>query len=499
MELQDLENNRPPSLETSVLHKPAPYGLPIREPYEWMAHQVRTLQFMKERELEVVEGVRGGEIVLEMGLGKTLCVLGCVMYMAKKEPALFLVERTTQLEIVTEVFKFFGSHCPLLLYRNKRFHSPPASGGAYRLMICAYEDLLWMDKEASRDPQCAEAQALKARWSRIFMDECQRVSDPKTKTYKIIESLSPTASRFGLSGTPQANSANNAIWAQMKLCGYNQPYREAIWKQSQTLQKCMYRDTWADLQRRGEIQAPVLERRRVPLSLQDWELVLYRSLYDYIHTLNADPAVHSQRVLYGYRALVEACVTPGLLFHHVKLIQEWKPPVLPWFHLHDQIHLLHSTKLNHMVKIIQESQDAKIVVYVHWTHAVEWISRRLHLAQIPHTVLTSVSQVWPESWESALHRFRQTPSSTLRVLVMDAHASKGLNLSEVTEVIFMHAEEDLTVETQALYRSIRLRHGKKAPPRIRVWDLRIQGSIEETFSEMALQKYDKKQARMQST
>ena len=111
------------------------------------------------------------------------------------------------------------------------------------------------------------------------------------------------------------------------------------------------------------------------------------------------------------------------------------------------------------------------------------------------TILQGVKQTFPESWTSALIRFRDSPISELRVLLMDVHGSRGINLPEVQHIIFLHAENNLTLEKQTLYRAIRYRPELKADTclQLHVWHLRIPGSVEERYAEIAEAKQDIKQ------
>ena len=253
-------------------------GVPIREkcpkgkPINLFPHQIKTLEWMKGREMMNpgnVYGLKGGIVSLRMGLGKTYLALVHMLMTKKGEfPSLVVASKTVMHEWQTQgVNKFFGRNIKVL-YLHKDFIGKKNYENmtrkdiiTYDIVITTYDACIQACKVFPYHEQTYEMGddhtlmkgkivAIKLRtreqadrpetkgpgilfctpWERVICDESQRYANPKTKTYKCIMALYGKY-KWCLTGTPIRNFDVD-IWAQFRFCGYSGVAQTLEWKRT---------------------------------------------------------------------------------------------------------------------------------------------------------------------------------------------------------------------------------------------------------------------------
>lgn len=225
-------------------------------------HQIKAIQFMKEREDLVNNGkdhhgIRGCLVSLEMGLGKSLIAI-ILSLIAEKPfgtlyPTLIIASKTVMGEWELEGFeKFFGKNLKVLYfhkdYLGKRFDSISRDDILeYDFVVTTYEVVKQAGKKyadecliygetglhknkvigmrrrhrhQSDDPNATGLGILyRTPWRRIFADECHNFANPATVSFRCMATLYADF-YYGLTGTAVRNYDTD-IWAQLYFLGYN--------------------------------------------------------------------------------------------------------------------------------------------------------------------------------------------------------------------------------------------------------------------------------------
>lgn len=251
-------------------------GVPLKshfpngDPIVLWDHQIKTLEWMKTRELMNpvnVHGLKGGIVSIKMGLGKTAVALTYIMMREKGEfPSLVVASKTIMNEWRTQgIEKFFGKNLKVL-YFHKDIIGKTAFDAMSRKDICSYdivmttydvctqackkypyheqtyeigEDNTLMKgkivavhcrtREQADKPNVKGSGILYCTpWERVICDESQRYANPKTQTYKCIMGLYGKY-KWCLTGTPIRNFDTD-IWAQLRFCGYSSVAQTVEWK-----------------------------------------------------------------------------------------------------------------------------------------------------------------------------------------------------------------------------------------------------------------------------
>ncbi len=244
-------------------------GLPLKEPWTLLDHQIQTLTWMRQREALApsdIFGLRGGVICLNTGLGKTLLSLSLTLTAPKGEfPTLVVASKTVMREWQTEgVQKFFGNNVKILYFHadfiGKNINSITRSDVLqYDVVITTYDVCMSACKKYPYHEETYEIgddhTMMKGRkvaihhrtreqvdrpktkgigilfctpWERIFCDESQRFVNPKTVTYEVIMALYGEK-MWCLSATPIVNQDVD-IWSQLRFCGYKGVITALEWK-----------------------------------------------------------------------------------------------------------------------------------------------------------------------------------------------------------------------------------------------------------------------------
>jgi SNF2 family DNA or RNA helicase len=250
-------------------------------------HQIRAINFMKNKERVVYErinkslsttndddesdewnGIRGGIICMEMGLGKSLVSLVHVLSSPKSEtPTLIIASKSVINEWKKSgVEKFFGKKVNVLFFHPDYISSSFIADQScetikqYEIVFTTYDICLSAFKkgnyikdvveighhetslknkviavhqrsinQVAQDSDIKGFQLLyEVKWHRIICDESQKISNPDCKVYKSILGLYATY-KWCLTGTPIRNYDTD-IWSQFRFLGYTSVQTKNQWR-----------------------------------------------------------------------------------------------------------------------------------------------------------------------------------------------------------------------------------------------------------------------------
>lgn len=250
-------------------------GLPLREPFSLHTHQIKTLTWMRAREVmnpSSVHGLKGGVARLTAGLGKTLLALSLILTSPKGEfPSLVVASKTIMFEWRSEgVKKFFGGNIKVLYLHNDFIGKKNIAQLTrkdileYDVVITTYDVLVaacrkfpyqqqtyeigedntiqkgkkiaihHRTREQCNRPNTKGAGILFCTpWERVICDESQRFANSKTTIYECVMALYGEK-MWCLTATPIRNFSTD-IWAQLRFCGYIGVTQALEWKRKHTV------------------------------------------------------------------------------------------------------------------------------------------------------------------------------------------------------------------------------------------------------------------------
>lgn len=179
-----------------------------------LKHQEQAIEWMQFREEVVYEGIRGGMLLLDMGLGKTFITLAVCMLSGG--PTLIVVPAQLVYVWKTEIEKHFHGLKYFLYHgtgRRQRLDQ-------YRLQHGCDPQLLVVSFQGLRvDVDDVDGPLTYMTFHRIIFDECQYLKNCNSQTFHITERLRSSVTWF-LSGTPIMNRIQE-MYPFLKLLKYN--------------------------------------------------------------------------------------------------------------------------------------------------------------------------------------------------------------------------------------------------------------------------------------
>jgi len=222
------------------------FGIDIKKGTSLQSHQIEAIKWaLKREEQRMPNGIRGGIVACDMGLGKTLITL--VLTMLSSFPTLVISPKTVIYEWESNVEKFFGNKCPYLIFHREylrdKFDSITIEDlQKYKVVITTYETVMSIVKKFNllRNQYLIDVQNKKIgikncripvskqtnngnvlfaiNWGRIVLDESHRICNDKSLHFKSLMALCGER-KICLSGTPLRNYSTD-IYSQLRFIGY---------------------------------------------------------------------------------------------------------------------------------------------------------------------------------------------------------------------------------------------------------------------------------------
>jgi SWI/SNF-related matrix-associated actin-dependent regulator of chromatin subfamily A3 len=181
----------------------------ITEPFR---HQAETIEWMMFREEIPFDNVRGGLVLLEMGLGKSFCALSCVVLAG----GLTLVIVPAQLVYVweSEINRHFKDLSYFIYHganRGKRFQRYKLINGNPLIFLMSFQSV-------AADIEDPASPLRNIDFHRIIFDECHYIKNQHTAVFKAVSRIKSPVKWF-LSGTPVMNKIQE-MYPYLKLLNY---------------------------------------------------------------------------------------------------------------------------------------------------------------------------------------------------------------------------------------------------------------------------------------
>lgn len=175
-------------------------------------YQAETVEWMIHRENTDFANIKGGLVLLDMGLGKTLCALSCSVLSGKTT----LVIAPAQLVYVwqEEIKKHFFDVSFFTYYgpnRKKKFEKYLLENDVPLVMIMSFQSI-------SSDITDTNGPLALIDFYRIIFDECHYIKNQNTVAFKTVQQI-PSECKWFLSGTPIMNRVQE-MYCYLKLLNY---------------------------------------------------------------------------------------------------------------------------------------------------------------------------------------------------------------------------------------------------------------------------------------
>ena len=172
------------------------FGVQLLRPYKLYNHQIKAIEYAKDRENQDFHGIHGSILGLEMGLGKTLISLVVALSdWEKGTPAtLVIVPKTLILNYVNDSLRFFGDQCSILAWdksvlRSNFYRFSKETPSKNHIVVCSYDTVLTLHKSTTTQNRKLAKIFFDINWNRIICDESDRISNYKCKLVKAMMRL----------------------------------------------------------------------------------------------------------------------------------------------------------------------------------------------------------------------------------------------------------------------------------------------------------------------
>lgn len=494
-------------------------NIPFKNNYNLYDYQIDTIKWMKEREKnKSFNGIKGGILCLEMGLGKTLISVGHVLTSPKEEwPCLVVVSKTLLNEWkIACIEKFFPIGSVKVLYLHKDFMCDEkndkikikdinrdyiktrdfvittyevcssvckANGFYEQILTRGAENTLMKDKIVCINSRTRlQADIPKATglqviygipWSRVICDESQRFVDPKTFTYKCMMTLYGD-NKWCLTGTPIRNKVVD-LWSQIRFLGYSliDTVKDWKWKwyDSMTSHKIynhIYNLTYKDV----NIKMPDKKANDIRVDMdckqkQFYDGIYYKTVEAFKLFKNGKNSFAS--VLAMFVRLRQVCISPYLLVEDEK---------------REDVGI--GIKINTVLEIIKNiPKNEKYILFSSFSSGLDVIMEEIK-NKIPDSTFVKIDKsVIGKNRFEVLNNFRNK-NGPQGLFITYKVGSEGLNLTEANHCICMEPWWNTSVNNQAIARAWRIGQEKS----VNIYNIIANSSIEDRVLEVCRKKID---------
>ncbi len=517
---------------------------PLNPPYELYNYQKDTQQWMERlenqaygRNSQLNHGIVGGMLVLSMGLGKTLISLYHTFKMQKEKkeqfPTLVIASKTVLQEWRREgIDKFYPESRVCYFHKeimgkkkydaitSEELRSCSIIFTTYdvllyfyrkldlKLEVCIlgaqftahYNQVIRVDVRArpDYDPTFTSGKAIYYMpYSRVIVDESQRIANYSTKTFKAIMAVYGRF-KFLLSGTPVRNYETD-LWSQLRFCGFDgiqvaRRWRNVTSYKHYDLDRFVYVKNYEDVgmtlpEKIEHIYYVVMsENQRKLYNAYLWEI---RAMFQIAYR-----TVNMMAILAIFTRLRQTCIAPHIIVRpkkkgHVvddnvlKNTYDVESPEGDWIRDKTGDAGFLSPKIIQIVDIIRNlPNQEKVIVFSMFTSCLQMVEDAVEEA-LP-TIKTEYvdGQITGTERQEIIESFKTNPS----IQVLYVHykvGGEGLNITAATHIICIEPWWTHAVHNQGIARA--WRHGQTKTVHVH-WVL-TAGTIEEEILKMCENKH----------
>ena len=187
-------------------------------------YQLTGMEFCLERECDdsAANGVRGGILALEMGLGKTILMLGCIIsnFRGTKSNNTLVVLPNALLEQWCSIFERFMGHSPLV-YHGAAVKTITLDELESRPIVVTTYGMIAerLPKKGGKELSGKQSPLWDVCWNRVILDEAHHIRNQQTAVFKGAMKLRANI-RWLVTGTPIQNKRSD-LYALCMFLGLN--------------------------------------------------------------------------------------------------------------------------------------------------------------------------------------------------------------------------------------------------------------------------------------
>lgn len=437
------------------------FNFKIRKPYSLYEHQRKVLHWLQQNETHGCNGIRGGIIYLEMGLGKTLIALSLIQSDNSNSANLIICNKTLINTISYEIQKFFGNHLSYVVlhpeFCDTDIHDVDITYFENKQIVLTTYDVIRSIGKKSKILDIHDCTTHKHvlytyKFKRIVFDESQRLSNIKSKIFKSIQCLNSPI-RICLTGTPIKNDSVD-LFSQLLLCGLN---IDMNWSYKSFEQFNLKQHIFRMTVRESNITLPSKEIIPLYLTFSKDEQIVYDVIREETKKCFTDfkhGRMSFAKVLLCFLKLRQTCVS---------------------------IHNITSSKFEIVKKIVHEIPSTdKILIFSSFRWALtklgEELNSQCNSASVSEKSALIHGGMKLKTRQSIIDRFRK--SHDLRILLMTTHVGGlGLNLTHANHIVIMEPFWNNSIHDQAIGRLWRIGQLNT----VYIWKLIIKETIEQNM------------------
>jgi len=412
-------------------------------------------------------GTPGGILALEMGLGKTIIMLGLIECNFQRH-TLIILPRALLDQWEKYILNYFG-HQPLVYHgsRKKNLKLSLLQIKQRPIVLTTYGQIsLLSEKQTRHGRQTSPLHDI--TWDRIICDEAHHVSHKNTNEYKGVEALRSKI-KWLVTGTPIQNTEQE-LYSMFALLGFNKPkvYYNEDDNYMEAVKHFVFHKTKANV----GIKLPALNEH---IEHVQWENESERQFSSHVHSLldlcnvpqkaiaaeiyaSEDPRILRMKYLTRAR---QVCIYPPILnktatkqfaqlFKKHSIIENYPNMNIEELYLSE-------SKMNAVIKTLANRRDNKCgkIVFCHYYEEIDAIEKRLLEAGF-----TNIRKFDGRVKNSQREKILSEPAEVL--LAQIKICREGLNLQDnYSEVYFPSPHFNPAVEDQAIARCWRIGQTKE--------------------------------------
>jgi SNF2 family DNA or RNA helicase len=486
LQMKKKQKTKPKPLPQSV----QPSSVILKQPYTLLPHQTVALKWIADREIQSRNGISGGIVSLEMGLGKTLVALATIKSRSGMTPTLFVCNKSLIGSITQDCVKFFGSSMTYKVVHPDYMDSVAMDACAYGgaswcngtdFILITYDTLVSICKKGNllktkqkRKHDTRKNTFFNIRWHRVIADESQRFVNPKSQIFRALSCILPSF-RLCLTGTPIRNYDYD-LFTQLMFCGLSPAVK---WTAENYKRLNIIDSILLMSMKDAKIHLPAKHVVQIQLTFDKrekaiYDLIFQRSRQKFTAFSNGNTAFAD--VLIMFLRLRQACISSHLIAKDVNSSDDdgWLAQ--------RELSGFQSTKFLKTVEILRNIPvGEKLLIFSSFTSALSILKDSLKSNGFSALMVTGSTTA---KKRDILFEFFRTSKDTNILLLTNTVGSMGLNLTEANHVILLEPWWNVTTSSQAIARCHRIGQQKE----VYVWELVIRGSIEDKMLKMCATK-----------
>jgi SNF2 family DNA or RNA helicase len=505
--------------------------------YELYDYQVEADLWMEEKENirkdPLDYGMKGGIIMFEMGLGKTLLALYHTFRMQQERgevfPTLVVSSKSIMFEWKAQGIEKFYPGAKVFFYHKEISPGCDSVSGkflrSHTIVFTTYDMITQFYKtvgeaidgeytirgEPNAKTGIRPVLQINTRprptfdgylfgpeamynmpWERVICDESQKFANPKTKIYHAIMGVYGKW-KFCLTGTPIRNFDLD-IWAQLRFCGYTGLERTRGWDQElfdeHKLKRFILVKNYQDV---GVVIPDKIEHEyKVAMTMNQAKFyVAFLEKMDSLFDEMASVVGGMMAILAVFTRLRQICIAPSIILSKTQkvdtgdetlreIVQNMDGEIAEWLVDKKGDSGWLSPKVLKSVEIIRSiPSDEKIIVFSMFVSCLDVIEESLHYHSPEIKTVHIDGSVSGKERHKQLEIFKQDPS--VRVLFIQGKTgSEGLNITVANHILLVENWWNNATSEQSIARA--WRRGQDKP--VNVYRIMTSDTIEEQIQIM---------------